>query len=69
LTAAAPRLVSIEPTIAFGRPVIAGSRIPTVEIAERFKAGDASELLAVEYGRPIAEIEEAIRCELALDAA
>jgi uncharacterized protein (DUF433 family) len=65
----APRIVSIEPTIAFGRPVIAGSRIPTVEIAERFKAGDSFELLAGEYGRPIAEIEEAIRCELALDAA
>lgn len=69
LAADAPRIVSIEPTIAFGRPVIAGSRIPTVEIAERFKAGDSSELLAGEYGRPIAEIEEAIRCELALDAA
>ena len=40
-----------------------------MEIAERFKAGDSFELLAVEYGRPIAEIEEAIRCELALDAA
>jgi uncharacterized protein (DUF433 family) len=69
LAADAPRIVSIEPTIAFGRPVIAGSRIPTVEIAERFKAGDSFELLAGEYGRPIAEIEEAIRCELALDAA
>lgn len=65
----APRIVSIEPTVAFGRPVIAGSRIPTVEIAERFKAGDSSQLLAVEYGRPIADIEEAIRCEIALDAA
>jgi uncharacterized protein (DUF433 family) len=65
----APRIVSIEPTVAFGRPVIAGSRIPTVEIAERFKAGDSFELLAREYGRPIAEIEEAIRCELAFDAA
>jgi len=69
LAADAPRIVSIEPTIAFGRPVIAGSRIPTVEIAERFKAGDSSELLASEYGRSIAEIEEAIRCELAFDAA
>lgn len=66
---AAPRIVSIEPTVAFGRPVIAGSRIPTVEIAERFKAADSFDLLAGEYGRPIAEIEEAIRCELALDAA
>jgi uncharacterized protein (DUF433 family) len=65
----APRIVSIEPTVAFGRPVIAGSRIPTVEIAERFTADDSSALLAKEYGRPIDEIEEAIRCELASDAA
>jgi uncharacterized protein (DUF433 family) len=26
--------------IAFGRPVIAGTRIPTAEVAERFNAGD-----------------------------
>ena len=65
----APRIVAIEPTIAFGRPVIAGSRIPTAEIFERFNAGDSSELLASEYGRPIDEIEEAIRCEAAFDAA
>jgi uncharacterized protein (DUF433 family) len=65
----APRIVAIEPTIAFGRPVIAGSRIPTAEIFECFNAGDSSELLASEYGRSIAEIEEAIRCEAAFDAA
>jgi uncharacterized protein (DUF433 family) len=65
----APKIVSIEPTVAFGRPVIAGSRIPTVEIAERFKAGDSFELLADEYGRQLGEIQEAIRCELAFDAA
>jgi uncharacterized protein (DUF433 family) len=65
----APRIVAIEPTVAFGRPVIAGSRIPTVEIFERFNAGDSFAVLADEYGRPIAEIEEAIRCETAFDAA
>jgi uncharacterized protein (DUF433 family) len=65
----APRIVAIEPTIAFGRPVIVGSRIPTVEVAERFKAGDSFELLAREYGRELGEIQEAIRCELAFDAA
>jgi uncharacterized protein (DUF433 family) len=65
----APRIVAIEPTIAFGRPVIAGSRIPTIEVAERFKAGDSFELLADEYQRPVSEIQEAIRCELAFDAA
>lgn len=65
----APRIVAIEPTIAFGRPVIVGSRIPTVEVAERFKAGDSFELLAKEFGRELGEIQEAIRCELAFDAA
>ncbi len=64
----APRLVAIEPTVAFGRLVIAGSRIPTAEVAERFKAGESLESLADDYGRARADIEEAIRCELALDA-
>ena len=50
--------------VAFGRPVLAGSRIPTVEVAERFKAGKPFEALAADYGRPVADIEEAIRCEL-----
>ena len=64
-----PRAIAIDPAIAFGRPVIAGSRIPTVEVAERYKAGDSIEQLVTEYGRPHADIEEAIRCELRLDAA
>lgn len=59
----APRLVAIDPRVAFGRPVLAGSRIPTVEIAERFMAGESFESLAADYARPIEEIEEAIRCE------
>jgi uncharacterized protein (DUF433 family) len=64
-----PRLISIDPRVRFGRPVIAGTGIPTLEIASRFRAGDSSQELAEEYGRPRAEIEEAIRCELTLDAA
>lgn len=59
----APRLVAIDPCVAFGRPVLAGSRIPTVEIAERFMAGESFDSLAADYARPIEEIEEAIRCE------
>jgi uncharacterized protein (DUF433 family) len=60
----APRIVAIDPLVAFGRPVIAGSRIPTSEIADRFKAGESPADLAYDYGRPPADIEEAIRCEL-----
>jgi uncharacterized protein (DUF433 family) len=58
-----PRLVVIDPRMAFGRPVIAGSRIPTIDVFERFKAGDSFEMLVAEYGRPTEEIQEAIRYE------
>ena len=61
--AAAPRFVVIDPRMAFGRPVIAGSRIPTADVFERFKAGDSLETLVAEYGRQTEEIQEAIRYE------
>ena len=59
-----PRIIAIDPTVAFGRPVIAGSGVPTVEIAERFKAGEAPSDLARDFGRREEEVLEAIRCEL-----
>lgn len=64
-----PRIVAIDPRVAFGRPVLTGSRIPTIEIAERYKAGDSIAELAADYDRSAVDIEEAIRCELRLDAA
>ncbi len=64
-----PRIVTIDPQVAFGRPSIRGSRIPTVEIAERFKAGESLQELAVDFRRSIEEIEEAVRIELDLEAA
>lgn len=60
---AAPRFVVIDPRMAFGRPVITGSRIPTAEVFERFKAGDSLETLVAEYARPTEELQEAIRYE------
>lgn len=59
-----PRLVVIQPGLAFGRPVIAGTGIPTEIVAERYKAGDSVKELSQDYGRAPEEIEEAIRCEL-----
>lgn len=59
----APKFVAIDPQVAFGRPVITGSRIPTSEVAARFAAGDSLDTLVREYGREPEEIEEAIRCE------
>lgn len=59
-----PRVIVIDARVAFGRPVLARTRIPTREIAERYKAGDSIEDLAHDYGRPASDIEEAVRCEL-----
>ena len=59
-----PRIVSIDPMVAFGRPVITGSRIATADVADRFKAGESPEDLAMDYDRTPEEICEAIRCEL-----
>ena len=64
----APRAVVIDPRLAFGRPVLTGTAIPTQVIAERFKAGDSPQLLAEDYGRGASEVWEAIRCELAIAA-
>lgn len=60
-----PRLIAIDPLVAFGRPVIAGTRIPTVEVAERYKAGDTIDDLLREYDASEVQIHEAIRCEVA----
>jgi len=64
-----PKAVVIDPHVSFGRPVLVGSGIPTAIIAQRYKAGESIEELAEDYGRRRSEIEEAIRCELWLEAA
>ncbi|TMA11578.1 MAG: DUF433 domain-containing protein [Deltaproteobacteria bacterium] len=64
-----PKIIVIDPQISFGRPVLAGTGIATTIIAQRYKAGESIEELAEDYGRSRSEIEEAIRCELWLDAA
>ena len=64
-----PRTVVIDPRVSFGRPVIAGTAIPTAVLAEQFKAGDSVPVLAKEYGADEEAVWDAIRCELALEAA
>lgn len=58
--------VMFDPEISFGRLVIVNSGIPTVEVAERFSAGETIEDLARDYDRTPLEIEDAIRCEFPL---
>lgn len=59
-----PKAVVIDPSISFGRPVLAGTGIPISIVASRYKTGDSMEALAEDYGRDKREIEEAIRCQL-----
>jgi uncharacterized protein (DUF433 family) len=60
-----PSLVVIDPRVAFGRPVIVGTGIPTSVIHDRWKAGDSVAALAEDYDRTSEEIEEALRYEAA----
>lgn len=64
-----PKVVVIDPYVSFGRPILVGTGIPTVIIAERYKAGESIDDLAEDYRRQRCEIEEAIRCELQPQAA
>jgi uncharacterized protein (DUF433 family) len=59
----------LETRVSFGRPVVAGTGIPTAVLAEQFKAGDPVPMLAKEYGADEEAVWDAIRCELALEAA
>ena len=58
-----PKSVSVDPTVAFGKPVIAGTGIPTAAIYQLFNAGDEIREIAEEYDRDASEIEAAIRYE------
>jgi uncharacterized protein (DUF433 family) len=58
-----PRSVQIDPRRSFGRPVVAGTTIPTDILAERFTAGESIAHLADEYQLDAAKIEGALRWE------
>jgi len=65
----APKSVFIDPRFSFGRPILRDSRVTTAIIADRYKAGDSIDDLALDYGCSRPEIEEAVRCELPTKAA
>jgi uncharacterized protein (DUF433 family) len=58
-----PRTVAVDPTVAFGRPVINGTGIPTAAVYQLFNAGDEIRDIAGEYDRDPSEIEAAVRYE------
>ncbi len=63
-----PRAVVIDPRVSFGRPVLAGTGVPTRVLFERFQAGDDLSALAQDYDCDAVKVEEAIRCHQQLAA-
>jgi uncharacterized protein (DUF433 family) len=59
------RPIAIDPSIAFGRPVVLRARVATEAIAERIDAGETVEALAADYDLNPEEIEEAVLYERA----
>jgi uncharacterized protein (DUF433 family) len=64
-SASAPRLVTIDPDIGFGRPILTSRGISTRVIADRIDSGESAEALAEDYGIELTEIEEAVVYERA----
>jgi uncharacterized protein (DUF433 family) len=62
--ASQPQVVTMDPRVEFGRPILKGSAVPTAVIADRYKAGESIADLADDYGEDPLNIEEAVRCEL-----
>ena len=64
-----PKLgILLNPKVQFGRPCIAGTRIPTSDLAGMVKAGDTVEFLAASYRIEPVQIENAITWEEELAA-
>lgn len=59
------RPIAIDPTIAFGRPVVVSAGVSTAAIADRIDAGESVAALAADYGLSESEIAQAVFFERA----
>jgi uncharacterized protein (DUF433 family) len=64
-----PKNLVIDPRIAYGRPTLVGTGIPTNILATRYKAGESIDDLALDYNCDRLQVEDVIRCELAFQDA
>jgi uncharacterized protein (DUF433 family) len=64
-TVSVDRTIVIDPTIAFGRPVVIRAGVSTAAIAERIDASETVEALAADYDLTESEIEQAVLFERA----
>jgi uncharacterized protein (DUF433 family) len=56
-----PRPIVIDPMVSFGRPVIAGTRVPTTEVADRIAAGESIADIAKDMLVDERQVEAALR--------
>lgn len=59
----APTFVAIDPRVAFGKPYLVASGVPTATVYERFSAGDSTKALAHDLTELPEAIDHAIRLE------
>lgn len=57
-------LVTLDPLHQYGRPVVRA--VPTDVVAEQFRAGESTEMIAEEFDLTVAQVEQALRFELSL---
>jgi uncharacterized protein (DUF433 family) len=57
-----PKSIVIDPAVAYGQPVVAGTRITADVLFGRFEAGETVEALADDYGITLQQVQDAIRC-------
>lgn len=60
--------VVVDPEVCFGRPLIAGTAIPTDVVADRYRGGDSIRKMAEDYDLAEEQIEAALRFERLFEA-
>ena len=66
---ASPKIIVMDPAVAYGRPVIEGTRITTLMVFERYSGGESLSDIASDYDLKTVVVEEALRCEIEQRAA
>lgn len=56
-----PQILTIDPTVAFGRPVLARTSVPAASIIDRYRAGESMDSLAHDFGVERDAIENLVR--------
>lgn len=64
-----PKTIVMDPAVAFGRPVVAGTRVATTMIFDRYSGGESLTDIAADYDLQLPAVEEALRCEIERRAA